>query len=70
MLSRHPKGIPFDGTQYGQCALCHQPIDNATALPSGYVFCYKCAYDQVEMHGKCPVTLLPVHLWQLRKVLV
>jgi hypothetical protein len=24
----------------------------------------------VEMHGKCPVTLLPARVWQLRKVLV
>jgi hypothetical protein len=70
MLPPHSKGIPFDGTQYGHCPLCHRPINNATALPSGYVFCYRCAYDQAEKFGKCPITLLPTRVWQLRKVMV
>ncbi|KAA1465995.1 hypothetical protein DENSPDRAFT_767607 [Dentipellis sp. KUC8613] len=70
LLPPHPNGIPIDGTKYGQCPLCKQAITNATALPSGYVFCYRCAYDQVEKHGQCPVTLLPARVWQLRKVLV
>ncbi|PPR02469.1 hypothetical protein CVT24_002018 [Panaeolus cyanescens] len=59
LLPPHPQGIPFDAKAYGMCPLCKQNINNATALPSGYVFCYRCAYDQVEKHGKCPVTLLP-----------
>ncbi|EPQ59658.1 hypothetical protein GLOTRDRAFT_109799, partial [Gloeophyllum trabeum ATCC 11539] len=59
-----------DGTQYGQCPLCKGAIANATALPSGYVFCYRCAYEQVQKEGRCPVTLLPARLWELRKVLV
>ncbi|KAF8974684.1 cyclin-dependent protein kinase inhibitor [Flammula alnicola] len=59
MLPPHPQGIPFDKGSYGICPLCKQSINNATALPSGYVFCYRCAYDQVEKHQKCPVTLLP-----------
>ncbi|KAF7978348.1 hypothetical protein HWV62_36125 [Athelia sp. TMB] len=70
MLTPHPRGIPFDRTKYGQCALCHGPINNATAFPSGYVFCYRCAFDHVEKAGRCPVTLLPAKVWQLRKVLV
>ncbi|KAF8916821.1 hypothetical protein CPB85DRAFT_1288067 [Mucidula mucida] len=70
MLPPHPRGISFDRQQYGMCPLCHEAINNATALPSGYVFCYRCAYDQVEKHGMCPVTLLPTRVWQLRKVLV
>ena len=70
LLSPHPKGISLDRTNYGQCPICRGSITNATALPSGYVFCYRCAYGQVEKHGKCPVTLLPAQLWQLRKVLV
>jgi hypothetical protein len=70
MLPPHPEGTPFDGTKYGQCPICRKSIDNATALPSGYVFCYRCAYDQVEKYGKCPITLLPARVWQLRKVLV
>ncbi|KAH9482953.1 Peroxisome assembly protein 12 [Psilocybe cubensis] len=70
MLPPHPQGIPFDKTAYGICPICKKAINNATALPSGYVFCYRCAYDQVEKHEKCPVTLLPARVWQLRKVLI
>ncbi|KAF9008793.1 cyclin-dependent protein kinase inhibitor [Cyathus striatus] len=69
MLPPHPKGIPFDRAGYGICPLCQKSMNNATALPSGYVFCYRCAYDYVEKHGRCPVTLLPTRIWQLRKVL-
>ncbi|KAK7470965.1 ubiquitin-protein ligase peroxin 12 [Stygiomarasmius scandens] len=69
-LPPHPRGIPFDREAYGKCPICHNDINNATALPSGYVFCYRCAYDYVENHGKCPVTLLPSRAWQLRKVLI
>ena len=70
ILPPHPQGIGFDKRAYGTCPICHKSINNATALPSGYVFCYRCAYDQVEKHKKCPVTLLPAQVWQLRKVLV
>lgn len=70
MLRPHPKGLLIDTSNYGQCPLCHGQINNATALPSGYAFCYRCAYDHVEKHGRCPVTLLPAKVWQLRKVMV
>jgi hypothetical protein len=70
ILRPHPQGIHFDKQAYGVCPICRKSIVNATALPSGYLFCYRCAYDQVETHGKCPVTLLPARVWQLRKVLV
>ncbi|KAF9569403.1 hypothetical protein CPC08DRAFT_701895 [Agrocybe pediades] len=70
ILPPHPQGIPFDKQAFGICPICKKSINNATALPSGYVFCYRCAFDQVERHGKCPVTLLPSRVWQLRKVLV
>ncbi|KAF9482027.1 hypothetical protein BDN70DRAFT_802327 [Pholiota conissans] len=70
LLPPHPQGIGFDKGSYGVCPLCKKSINNATALPSGYVFCYRCAYDQVVKHQKCPVTLLPARVWQLRKVMV
>jgi len=70
MLPPHPKGLQVDNTKYGQCPICRESINNATALPSGYVYCYKCVYDHVEKHGRCPVTLLPARVWQLRKILV
>ncbi|KAH9045748.1 cyclin-dependent protein kinase inhibitor [Lactarius pseudohatsudake] len=58
LLPPHPKGIPVDPTKYGHCPLCQSTISNATALPSGYVFCYRCAFSHVEKHRTCPVTLL------------
>ncbi|KAF8211453.1 cyclin-dependent protein kinase inhibitor [Mycena galopus ATCC 62051] len=67
MLPPHPQGIPFHPQSYGKCPICLDGIKNATALPSGYVYCYRCAYDHVEQHGKCPVTLMPTRIWQLRK---
>ena len=70
MLHPQQKGIPFDSKQYGKCPVCKDPFRNATALPSGYVFCYRCVYDHVDRQGSCPVTLMPVKLWQLRKVLI
>ncbi|KAI0082598.1 hypothetical protein K474DRAFT_1585646 [Panus rudis PR-1116 ss-1] len=70
MLPPHPQGLRVDGSKYGECPLCNKPFANATALPSGYVFCYRCAHDYVQSHGKCPVTLLPARIWQLRKILV
>ncbi|KAJ7667694.1 cyclin-dependent protein kinase inhibitor [Mycena polygramma] len=50
MLPPHPQGIQFHSQNYGKCPICLDNIKNATALPSGYVFCYRCAYDQ------CPGT--------------
>ena len=70
MLQPHPQGLPVDSVRYGECPICKNAIVNATALPSGYVFCYRCAHSHVEHHGKCPVTLLPAQIWQLRKVLI
>jgi len=70
LLPPHHRGIAVDGTKYGQCPLCGKMLENATALPSGYVFCYKCAHGYVEEHRRCPVTLLPARIWQLRRVLI
>lgn len=70
MLPPHPRGLRMDEVKYGECGLCRGPINNATAFPTGYVFCYRCAYDYIQEHGRCPVTLLPVRVWQLRKILV
>jgi len=70
MLAPHPSGIPVGGTMFGRCPLCQNIMNNATALPSGYVFCYRCAFDHVQQHGECPVTLLPAKVWQMRKVLI
>ncbi|PAV21095.1 cyclin-dependent kinase inhibitor [Pyrrhoderma noxium] len=70
LLKPHPQGVVVDPRKYGDCPLCSKPIANATALPSGYVFCYRCVHKHVEENGICPVTLTPVSIWQLRKILV
>ncbi|CAL1701371.1 unnamed protein product [Somion occarium] len=70
LLPPHPQGIRIQELKYGECGLCNNAISNATALPSGYVFCYRCAHEYVEKNGKCPVTFLPARIWQLRKILV
>ena len=70
MLLPHPRGIAFDKSAYGICPICKKSIVNASVLPSGYVFCYRCAYEHVERHKGCPITLLPAKTWQLRKILV
>ncbi|KZS97604.1 hypothetical protein SISNIDRAFT_449147 [Sistotremastrum niveocremeum HHB9708] len=70
ILLPHPDGLAVNGREYGQCPICQQTISNATALPTGYVFCYRCIYAHVEKYGKCPVTLCPSFLYELRKVLV
>ncbi|KAI0776033.1 Pex12 amino terminal region-domain-containing protein [Trametes elegans] len=69
-LRPHPQGVRVDDVEYGVCALCRDTLANATAFPSGYVFCYRCGHDYVERHGRCPVTLVPARMWQLRKILV
>ncbi|CAE6408550.1 unnamed protein product [Rhizoctonia solani] len=69
-LSPHPRGLSIDDLPYGSCPLCHEQLQNATALPTGYAFCYRCIYNYVEEHGRCPVTLLPARIWQLRKILM
>lgn len=71
MIRPHPNGVLGGKTvQFGVCPLCEKPIANATALPSGYTFCYTCIFAEVEKNNKCPVTLLPMRTWMLRKVLV
>lgn len=69
-LLPHPQGVPVDPTRYGVCPLCQRTLANATALPTGYVFCYVCIHNHVEKSGTCPVTLLPAQLWQLRKIMI
>ncbi|QRV76634.1 cyclin-dependent kinase inhibitor [Ceratobasidium sp. AG-Ba] len=69
-LSPHPRGLALDDLAYGSCPLCREALRNATALPTGYAFCYRCVYSYVEEYGRCPVTLLPARIWQLRKILM
>lgn len=38
------------------CPVCKKEIVNATAVQTGYVTCYRCAFEWVQEHGTCPVT--------------
>ncbi|KAK4052963.1 ubiquitin-protein ligase peroxin 12 [Microbotryomycetes sp. JL221] len=38
------------------CCVHKGPIVNATALPTGWIGCYKCLFKHVEEFGTCPVT--------------
>ena len=70
ILLPHGEGVGVDAKRYGECPICKKQVRNATALPSGYVCCYRCAQRAVSRTGQCPVTLMPVVEWQLRRVLV
>ena len=70
MLRPHPQGVTVDRSAYGQCPVCKKRVTNATALPSGYVCCYRCAYEAASGSGRCPVTHTAAGVWQLRKVMV
>lgn len=52
----------------GVCPVHEGPMVNPTALPTGWVGCYKCLHAWVEEKGSCPVTGVKVGLEGLRKV--
>ncbi|PWZ02708.1 hypothetical protein BCV70DRAFT_196957 [Testicularia cyperi] len=57
---------------HNSCPLCGaMPINNPAVLPSGYVYCYTCAFNFLSAHKVCPVTLIavPDGTNSLRKVL-
>ncbi|KAF9898655.1 ubiquitin-protein ligase peroxin 12 [Lobosporangium transversale] len=66
-IKPHPDGIPLP-REPKICPICLKSITNPTALSSGYVYCYPCAYKQVEDHGRCPVTLMRCGTDDLRKL--
>lgn len=40
-----------------KCPICHNPIQNACVLETGYAACYPCALDYLPNNeGRCPVT--------------
>jgi peroxin-12 len=61
---------------YGDCPLCGKKWQNPAILPSGWVMCWKCGWDALgaedgdeDVPGTCPMTGVPVHRSELRKVL-
>lgn len=56
------------GVRSGICVVHNGELVNPTALPSGYLGCYKCLFGFVEEHGICPVSGVKVELSELRKI--
>lgn len=57
--------LPADRTI---CGICSRSRTNPATTPSGFVFCYPCLFHYISEHHKCPVTLLPCHTDQIRKI--
>ncbi|RPA75454.1 hypothetical protein BJ508DRAFT_230111 [Ascobolus immersus RN42] len=39
-----------------KCPVCKKEIVSPTAIQTGYVSCYRCAFEWIQEHGTCPVT--------------
>ncbi|CAN6323789.1 unnamed protein product [Urochloa humidicola] len=58
--------LPSDKTL---CPLCCQKRANPSVLSvSGFVFCYSCIFKSVSQHKRCPVTLMPATIEQIRRL--
>jgi hypothetical protein len=50
----------------GHCPICRTQLSNPTAVPSGWVYCYKCIHPyNVVKFQRCPVTHFPTNLTNL-----
>ncbi|GAQ88910.1 peroxin 12 [Klebsormidium nitens] len=51
------------------CPLCQRPRTNpAMAAFSGFVFCYPCIFQYVNQYERCPVTLMPMEVDNIRRL--
>ncbi|OAY44319.1 peroxisome biogenesis protein 12 isoform X2 [Manihot esculenta] len=51
------------------CPLCTQKRANPSVVTvSGFVFCYACIFKYVSQYNRCPVTLMPATVDQLRRL--
>jgi len=57
--------LPSD---YALCPVCRRRRENPAALPTGFVFCYRCAVEWVRVSNTCPVTGAAVCEDEIRKV--
>ncbi len=70
-LAPHPAGARAPGGGgSAACALCGAAprVNPAMVATSGYVFCYRCAFEHVERHGCCPVTRVAAGLEHVRRL--
>ncbi|XP_031114674.1 peroxisome biogenesis protein 12 [Ipomoea triloba] len=51
------------------CPLCSQKRANPSVVSvSGFVFCYSCIFKYVSQYKRCPVTLMPATVDQIRRL--
>ncbi|KAI3951136.1 hypothetical protein MKW98_028540 [Papaver atlanticum] len=51
------------------CPLCTQKRANPSVVAvSGFVFCYPCIFRYVSQYKRCPITLLPTSVEQIRRL--
>eukprot|EP00898_Chlorokybus_atmophyticus_P007902 jgi/Chlat1/8112/Chrsp75S00606 len=67
-----PKPAP-DGVRLppdpSRCPLCLRTRTNpALSAVSGYAFCYPCLFAYVQTHSRCPITLAPATLEDVRRL--
>jgi peroxin-12 len=55
---------------YGTCPVCENAWQNPTALPTGWVMCWRCAWEAIDETETCPMTGAIVYKDDLRRVLV
>ncbi|KAH0927898.1 hypothetical protein HID58_020154 [Brassica napus] len=62
------EGIPLPPDRT-LCALCSQKRANLSVVTvSGFVFCYSCVFKYVSQYKRCPVTLIPASVDQIRRL--
>lgn len=62
------EGIPLPSDRT-LCPLCSQKRANPSAVTvSGFVFCYACIFKYVSQYNRCPVTLVPATVDQIRRL--
>ncbi|CAH8361552.1 unnamed protein product [Eruca vesicaria subsp. sativa] len=61
-------GIPLPPDR-SLCALCLQKRANPSVVTvSGFVFCYACVFKYVTKYNRCPVTMIPASVDQIRRL--
>ncbi|KAH7543325.1 hypothetical protein FEM48_Zijuj02G0172400 [Ziziphus jujuba var. spinosa] len=62
------EGIPLPPDRT-LCPLCSQKRGNPSVVTvSGFVFCYACIFKYVSQYKRCPVTLMPATVDQIRRL--
>lgn len=62
------EGIPLPPDKT-VCPLClQQRVNPSVVAVSGFVFCYSCIFKYVSQYKRCPVTLMPATLEQIRRL--